>query len=119
MKTKLILTVIAASVLFPLSALSTDTLKQQYVDARYVTITHSTAFFHIDLNDVASVLKDNHSTFARSHGYPSDYVGQWWVILKNGTHILCNTAAPACNAEAKWNAYKAFLRDHPEFLNVP
>lgn len=118
---KILVVIVVSFCLLVSSALASPpkgALMDEYFSKRFVTVTYSTANYHIDFKEVQAVLIDAHGHI--SHELAPISQGTWgstgcWIIFKNGRYLLTDTPA----AVQEWQNYKDFLRTHPEFLSIP
>ncbi len=95
----------------------------EYFSKRFVNLIFGTAPYHIDYNQVQAVIYDAHGQISVMYA-PRNVAGitpgSWgkdahWIFFKNGDKII----AADGNSYIKWEEYRTFLKENPQFLSIP
>ncbi len=91
-------------------------LMNDYFSLRFVTVKHANSLYDIDFNQVQAVLFDGACHIQKEFSKTGMGCGSDWVIFKNGFYVIPEVSD---GTKAKWNDYKDFLRQNPQFLTIP
>lgn len=100
---------------------SYDSLHQEYLCKRYVTMNYTGAEYRIDFSQVQQVIQDTHGHAQHTLSPKSKWVGaanSYYVIFNNGGWQVFSSISTTPKPADAWDAYRDFLIDNPQFIGM-